>query len=70
MTPDQITQQTELLREIITESDMTDDNTCSCCWSDIQISISETQLSDLIELLEPQLLPLLRARLENAARKF
>lgn len=70
MTTDQITEQTQLLREIITDSDMTDDNTCPCCLSDIQITVSETTLSDLIELLEPQLLPLLRARLENAARKF
>jgi hypothetical protein len=70
MTFNEITTQTQLLHEIITESDMTDDNTCPCCLSDIQITISETTLADLIELLDPRLLPLLRARLEKETRKF
>ena len=70
MTTDKINKLTELLSEIITDSIMTDDNTCACCWSDIQIQLSETDLSEIVELVEPKLLPFLRARLETVARKF
>ena len=61
---------TQLLTDLIEESHMTDENKCPCCLPLINIELSSSQLEDLIEAIQPDLLPLLEKRLETVSRKF
>ena len=70
MTINTDTHLTQVISDLIVESEMEDCNTCPCCLPLIEIRLSQSTLEELVELLRPELLPLLRRRYEQVTKEF